>query len=183
MCIKQYFDIIQKPIKISYVFQEEQKGLGHAIVCAKEYIGKEPFAIILGDDLIKSEMPAIKQLIDLHKKTNSSVLGVKTVEIKDIQKYGIVVADSNGLVKSIIEKPSNISEAKNSTLAVTGRYILTPEIFELIEKYNPPLGKEIGITEPIISLLNIENIFALQYEGKYYDLGSVSGFVKANNDF
>lgn len=175
---------------IYYIRQKEPKGLGHAILCAKTFIGDEPFAVLLGDDIVvnKKSKPALKQLIDAYQKTKSSVVGVQTVDMELVSKYGIVEPDiahsSHGrLVKlsSMVEKPK-IEEAP-SQMAVLGRYVLTPEIFDLLETQETGAGGEIQLTDAIKRLMDQQAVYAYDFEGIRYDVGDKFGFIKATIDF
>ena len=178
---------IPKMCKIFYVRQLEPKGLGHAILCAKEFINDEPFAVLLGDDLMVSENePVLKQLINHYKETNSSVLGVQTVDKKDVHKYGIVepshiISDRLVEIKGMDDKPL-VEEAK-SQLAVLGRYVLTPTIFKYLETQNAGKGNEIQLTDAIMRMLEEEKVYAYDFEGIRYDIGDKFGYVKAIIDF
>lgn len=177
---------------IYYIRQKEPKGLGHAVLCAKSFIGDEPFAVLLGDDVVVNEggKPALKQLIDSFMKKEASVVGVQTVDHKDVNKYGIVSpskshpVESNGrLVKlnDMVEKPE-IDKAP-SDMAVLGRYVLTPKIFELLETQQKGAGNEIQLTDAIKRLMDIQAVYAYDFEGIRYDVGDKFGFVKATIDF
>ncbi len=175
---------------IYYIRQKEPKGLGHAILCAKTFIGDEPFAVLLGDDVVvnKNSKPALQQLIDAYYQTQSSVVGVQTVEKEMVSKYGIVEPDkahpSKGrLVKlsSMVEKPS-VEEAP-SQMAVLGRYVLTPEIFDLLETQETGAGGEIQLTDAIMRLMDRQAVYAYDFEGIRYDVGDKFGFIKATIDF
>lgn len=175
---------------IYYIRQKEPKGLGHAILCAKTFIGDEPFAVLLGDDIVvnKDSKPALKQLIDAYSQTQSSVVGVQTVAKEDVSKYGIVEPDSSHsaqgrLVKlsSMVEKPK-IEEAP-SQMAVLGRYVLTPEIFDLLETQESGAGGEIQLTDAIKRLMDRQAVYAYDFEGIRYDVGDKFGFIKATIDF
>lgn len=175
---------------IYYIRQKEPKGLGHAILCAKTFIGDEPFAVLLGDDIVvnKNSKPALKQLIDAYQKTHSSVVGVQTVPEEDVSKYGIVEPDlahsHNGrLVKlsSMVEKPEQ--EKAPSQMAVLGRYVLTPEIFDLLETQETGAGGEIQLTDAIKRLMDRQAVYAYDFEGVRYDVGDKFGFIKATIDF
>lgn len=172
---------------IHTVRQKEQKGLGHAILCAKTFVGNEPFAILLGDDLVDNDSnPAIKQLIDFFETTQSSVVGVQQVPHNDLSKYGIVNPKnipSNSCCELIglVEKPK--PEEAPSNYAVLGRYILTPKIFELLETQNAGVGNEIQLTDAIKRLLDYEKVYAYEFEGKRYDIGSKIGYLEATIDF
>ena len=177
---------IPKMCKIFYVRQLEPKGLGHAILCAKEFIGDEPFAVLLGDDLMVSKEPVLKQLINHYEETNASVLGVQTVKKEDVSKYGIVdpkanISDRLVEIQGMDEKPS-INEAK-SQLAVLGRYVLTPTIFKYLETQVAGKANEIQLTDAIMRMLSEESVYAYDFEGIRYDIGDKFGYVKAIIDF
>ena len=170
---------------IYYIRQKEPKGLGHAILCAKTFIGEEPFAVLLGDDVVvnKNSKPALKQLIDAYEQTKSSVVGVQTVAKEDVCKYGIVELDrmhshEGRLVKlsSMVEKPE--IDKSPSQMAVLGRYVLTPEIFELLETQESGAGGE-----AIKRLMDRQAVYAYDFEGVRYDVGDKFGFIKATIDF
>jgi|SRR5690554_1870231 len=170
------------------VRQKEQKGLGHAILCAKSFIGNEPFAILLGDDIVVNGKPATKQLCDIFHQTNASVVGVQEVPISDVSKYGIVKPNNNidmdnrlSEINDIVEKPK--AEAAPSQMAVLGRYILTPEIFPLLETQTPGSGGEIQLTDAIQRLISLQKVYAYNFEGKRYDVGNKLGFLEATVDF
>ena len=187
--IEKYNQIreIPKMCKIFYVRQLEPKGLGHAILCAKEFINDEPFAVLLGDDLMVSEeRPVLKQLIDEYEKTNCSILGVQTVNKEDVSKYGIIdpkVKISNDLVEiqGMDEKPK-VEEAK-SQLAVLGRYVLSNKIFKYLETQAAGKGNEIQLTDAIMRMLEEEKVYAYDFKGTRYDIGDKFGYVKAIIDF
>ena len=178
---------IPKMCKIYYVRQLEPKGLGHAILCAKEFIGNEPFAVLLGDDLMVNENePVLKQLINQYEYTNSSILGVQTVSKEDVYKYGIVdpkYLNDEKLVeiKGMDEKPQ--PEQAKSQLAVLGRYVLTPTIFKYLETQAAGKGNEIQLTDAIMRMLCEEKVYAYDFEGIRYDIGDKFGYVKASIDF
>ena len=174
---------------IYYIRQKEPKGLGHAVLCAKSFIGDEPFAVLLGDDVVvnKQGRPALQQIIDAYYATQASVVGVQTVPLADVSKYGIVSPVKNmsdgRLVKldDMIEKP-NIEETP-SQLAVLGRYVLTPKVFELLESQEKGAGGEIQLTDAIDRLLDIQAVYAYDFEGIRYDVGDKFVFIKATIDF
>ena len=180
---------------IYYIRQKEPKGLGHAVLCAKSFIGDEPFAVLLGDDVVvnKEGKPALKQLIEQYGKTSASVIGVQTVDKKDVSKYGIVEPSKSHPAKGrlvkltdMVEKPA--VEKAPSQLAVLGRYVLTPEIFELLETQGKGAGGEIQLTDAIKRLLDRQAVYAYDFEGKRYDVkrydvGDKFGFIKATIDF
>ena len=186
--IEKYEEIRKIPnmCKIFYVRQLEPKGLGHAILCAKEFINHEPFAVLLGDDLMVNEKPVLKQLIEKFNETNCSILGVQTVPKKDVCKYGNITPNSDIInrtveVKDLVEKPK-VEEAK-SQLAVLGRYVLTPTIFKYLETQERGKGNEIQLTDAIRRMLKEEKVYAYDFEGIRYDIGDKFGYVKAIIDF
>ncbi|WP_195643574.1 UTP--glucose-1-phosphate uridylyltransferase GalU [Thomasclavelia ramosa] len=191
--IKQAKEIndIANLANIYYIRQKEPKGLGHAVLCAKSFIGNEPFAVLLGDDVVVNDKkPALRQLIDTYIQKEASVVGVQTVEHKDVNKYGIVRPSKSHIVEcagrlvklsDMIEKPP-INEAP-SDLAVLGRYVLTPKIFELLETQSKGTGNEIQLTDAIKRLMDIQAVYAYDFEGIRYDVGDKFGFIKATIDF
>ena len=191
--IKQAKEIndIANLANIYYIRQTEPKGLGHAVLCAKSFIGNEPFAVLLGDDVVVNDKkPALRQLIDAYIQKEASVVGVQTVEHKDVNKYGIVRPSKSHIVEcagrlvklsDMIEKPP-INEAP-SDLAVLGRYVLTPKIFELLETQSKGTGNEIQLTDAIKRLMDIQAVYAYDFEGIRYDVGDKFGFIKATIDF
>ncbi|WP_024615528.1 UTP--glucose-1-phosphate uridylyltransferase GalU [Clostridium sp. Ade.TY] len=171
---------------IYYIRQKEPKGLGHAISCAKTFVGNEPFAILLGDDVVyNDEKPCLKQLIDCYNEYNTSVLGVQTVPEDKVNKYGIVdgilIEDRVCKVKGLVEKPS-IEEAP-SNVAILGRYIVTPKIFEILEKTKPGKGGEIQLTDALLDLIKEEAMYAYNFEGRRYDVGDKQGFLEATVEY
>lgn len=173
---------------IFYVRQNLPKGLGHAILKAKPFIGDDPFVIALGDDIVDNpERPVAKQLIDVYEKYRSSIVGCQEVEEKDISKYGIVkpierLDDSTCVIEDFIEKPS-IEEAP-SNFACLGRYLLTGKIFKYLEEVKPGKGGEIQLTDAILDMLKDgERVLSYNFEGKRYDIGNKVGLLKANIEF
>jgi UTP--glucose-1-phosphate uridylyltransferase len=169
-----------KNIKFSFVRQNEPNGLGHAILQAKDLITEDFFGIVLADDLILSDVGCLKQLKDIHGKTNSSVLGVFSAPDSELKNYGVIDAtQENDTLKlnSIIEKPS-INEAP-SNLAVFGRYILSNSIFNILEQTKPGLNGEIQLTDAIRSFLSNDSVFAFEFQGRRFDCGSKEGYVSA----
>lgn len=167
-------------VEIHYIRQKEPKGLGHAVWCARKFIGNEPFAVLLGDDIVQSKKPCLKQLIEKYEETNSSVLGVQKVSDLETERYGIIdpISTEGRLtqVKSLVEKPEKGKAPSN--LAIMGRYILTPEIFNYLEKQEIGAGGEIQLTDAIEKLNEIQKVFAYNFEGTRYDVGEKFGFVK-----
>lgn len=170
---------------IHFVRQKEAKGLGHAVLCAKAFVGNEPFAVLLGDDIVTGEVPALKQLMDAYDIYEASILGVQTVAKDQVDKYGIVdgqmVADRTYEVKRFIEKPP--VEKAPSNVAALGRYVLTPEIFEALEKTPVGKGGEIQLTDGMDILRNDQKIMAYDFTGKRYDTGDKLGYLKATVEF
>ncbi|MDD4835025.1 MAG: UTP--glucose-1-phosphate uridylyltransferase GalU [Lutispora sp.] len=172
-------------VDIHYIRQKEPKGLGHAIYCAKTFVGNEPFAVLLGDDIVDSKTPCLKQLLDAYNVHKTTIIGVQEVDINEVNRYGIVdnkrAGDRLYHVKDLVEKPK-IEEAP-SNLAILGRYIITPGIFTVLAETRPGAGGEIQLTDALKTLLALEPIYAYNFEGKRYDVGSKIGFLKATVDF
>ncbi|MGM7721725.1 UTP--glucose-1-phosphate uridylyltransferase GalU [Metabacillus sp. Hm71] len=170
---------------IHYIRQKEPKGLGHAVLCARQFIGNEPFAVLLGDDIVVSDTPCLKQLIDEYEHTNSSVIGVQTVEDNQTHRYGIVdpksIEGRRYQVNNFIEKPAPGTAPSN--LAIMGRYILTPDIFSFLENQELGAGGEIQLTDAIQELNKIQHVYAFDFEGLRYDVGEKIGFVKTTIEF
>ena len=185
----QMLEEVQYPSNIAdihYIRQKEPRGLGHAVWCARKFIGNEPFAVLLGDDIIQSEgEPALKQMIDLFNEFQSSIIGVQRVPKQEVSRYGIV----DGLpevervlrVRQLIEKPD--IERAPSDMAIMGRYILTPAIFDILGDQEPGAGGEIQLTDAIGTLAKSENVYAYEYNGTRYDVGEKLGFIKTTLDF
>ena len=173
--------ILPDSVSCIYIRQAEALGLGHAVLCAKPVVGDEPFAVILADDLVDGEPGAMEQMVRLFDDTHCSVLGVETVAREETGSYGIVQvqADAHGhqQVSSIVEKPH--PDVAPSTLAVVGRYILTPRIFDKLLATQPGAGGEIQLTDGIAALLAEETVLALPFAGTRYDCGSKLGYLKA----
>lgn len=178
-------NLLPKHINCIYIRQPEALGLGHAVLCAQPAIGDEPFAVLLADDLLDGEVPVLKQMVDRFDYYRCSVLGALDVPRADTASYGIVksssVAERLERVEAIVEKPS--PETAPSTLAVVGRYILTPRIFHHLQTVAPGSGGEIQLTDGIASLLCEEQVLAYRYEGKRFDCGSKLGYLQATVDF
>ncbi|MDF2000025.1 UTP--glucose-1-phosphate uridylyltransferase GalU [Peribacillus frigoritolerans] len=170
---------------IHYIRQKEPKGLGHAVWCARKFIGDEPFAVLLGDDIVQSDTPCLKQLMNQFEETNNSIIGVQTVPMEETNRYGIIdPAFQDGRlyqVENFVEKPA-IGTAP-SNLAIMGRYILTPEIFSMLDQQEVGAGGEIQLTDAIQQLNQIQQVFAYDFEGKRYDVGEKFGFVKTTIEF
>ncbi|MDQ0254458.1 UTP--glucose-1-phosphate uridylyltransferase [Evansella vedderi] len=174
-----------KMVDIHYIRQKEPKGLGHAVWCARKFIGDEPFAVLLGDDIVEGDKPCLKQLIDQFEETYSSVIGVQTVPEEETHRYGIVdPIEKNGRrysVNQFVEKPQQGTAPSN--LAIMGRYILTPEIFMYLDKQEKGAGGEVQLTDAIQKLNEIQRVFAYDFEGTRYDVGEKMGFVKTTIEF
>jgi len=171
---------------VHFVRQKETKGLGHAIRCAKAFVGNEPFAVMLGDDIVyNADKPCLKQLTDVFEEKGCSVVGVQTVDPSQVDKYGIIAGDlveeRTYKLTGMVEKPS-IDEAP-SNAAILGRYVLTPEIFDHLENTKPGKGGEIQLTDALHSLLEDQGVYAYDFEGKRYDTGDKLGFLKATVEF
>jgi UTP--glucose-1-phosphate uridylyltransferase len=173
--------------RISYVRQKEPLGLGHAVLCAKELVGDEPFAVILPDDVIDAEVPCLKQMIDVFDEKGGSVLATMTIEGQAISAYGVLAGSEDVANPRIfnctgmIEKPK--FEDAPSKQAIIGRYVLTPRIFELLEKTTPGAGGEIQLTDGILALLKEEKVFGYTFEGKRFDAGDKFGMLQATVEF
>ena len=190
---KNQLDMLEEVQKISnlvniyYVRQKEPKGLGHAILCAKSFIGNEPFAILLGDDIVMSETPCLKQIINVFEYCNSSVVAVQSVPDKEVHKYGIIKPKGSNIesnlfyIDSLVEKPSK--EEAPSNYAIMGRYVLRPEIFDILSRIPIGHGKELQLTDAISELNKHQAVLAYIFEGSRYDIGDKIGLIKATLDF
>jgi UTP--glucose-1-phosphate uridylyltransferase len=190
---KNKLDLLEEVQKISnlvnivYVRQKEAKGLGHAILCAKSVIGDEPFAVLLGDDIVMSEIPCLKQVIDVFEYYNSSVVAVQHVQDQEVSRYGIIKPKGNlneanlFHIDSLVEKPKK--EDAPSNYAIMGRYVLTPQIFEILASIPYGAGDELQLTDAINELNKHQAVLAYNFVGRRYDIGDKIGFVKATIDF
>lgn len=187
---KEKFDLLEKvressKVEIHFIRQKEPLGLGHAVLCAKKFIGDEPFAVLLGDDIVQAETPCLKQLINQYDETGASVIGVQQVPDNETNRYGIIAPlEKDGRlykVDNFVEKPALGTAPSN--LAIMGRYILTPEIFNFLEKQGAGAGGEIQLTDAIEQLNQIQRVFAYDFEGKRFDVGEKIGFVKTTVEF
>jgi UTP--glucose-1-phosphate uridylyltransferase len=172
-------------VDIHYVRQKEAKGLGHAIYCARKFIGNEPFAVLLGDDIIHSEVPVLRQMIECYEEFPGTIVGVQEVLPEVVSKYGIVKPD---LIKGrvfqaldLVEKPKQ--EDAPSNLAVLGRYIIEPEVFNILENLSPGSGGEIQLTDALRVLAGEGNVYAYNFEGLRYDVGDKLGFIMATVEY
>ena len=174
-------------IKIHYIRQRYMRGLGDAILCAKSFMGDEPFAVLLGDDVVYNpQKPALRQLIDVYEATGGSVLGCQNVPKEKVSAYGIVAGERTAEIRlmkvtDMVEKPA--SEEAPSCMAVLGRYIIKPQIFEILEKTQPGKGGEIQLTDALKVLAREDAVYAYDFEGKRYDVGDKLGFLKATVEF
>ena len=177
---------ISEMVDIHFIRQKEPKGLGHAINCAKTFVGNEPFAVLLGDDIVyNDEYPCLKQLMDCYNEYGTTILGVQSVKEEDVSKYGIVdgihIENRVHKVKGLIEKPG-IEEAPTN-VAILGRYIITPKIFEILENTAPGKGGEIQLTDALLELIGQEAMYAYDFVGRRYDVGSKQGFLEATIEY
>lgn len=176
---------ISNMAEIYYIRQKEPKGLGHAINCARTFVGNEPFAVMLGDDVVYGDKPCLKQLIECYNEYKTTILGVQQVAREDVYKYGIVegkhIENNVYKVKDLIEKP-DVDEAP-SNIAILGRYIITPKIFEILSTIEPGKGGEIQLTDALKKLSLQEAIYAYDFEGRRYDVGDKLGFLEATVEF
>ncbi|MBQ9377555.1 MAG: UTP--glucose-1-phosphate uridylyltransferase GalU [Schwartzia sp.] len=168
-------------VTIHFIRQKETKGLGHAVLCARQFVGYEPFAVMLGDDLVDADVPCLAQLIDVYNDLGGSVLGVQEVPAASVSNYGIItpraVKPNVWQAMDLVEKPA--PEEAPSHLAVLGRYILDPEIFGILEKTEPGRGGEIQLTDAIRILAERQAVFAYNFFGRRYDIGDKEGFLEA----
>ncbi|MBF8984613.1 UTP--glucose-1-phosphate uridylyltransferase GalU [Lutibacter sp. B2] len=176
---------ISEMVNIHYIRQKEPKGLGHAIHCAKSFIGNEPFAVLLGDDIVDAKVPCLKQMVDKYNEYKTTILGVQEVAREDVDKYGIVdgrfIEDGIYKVKDLVEKPS-VDKAP-SNVAILGRYIISPKIFDILENTKPGKGGEIQLTDALKELSHEEAMYAYNFEGRRYDVGNKQGFLEATVEF
>lgn len=187
---KEKYDVLEKVnhasnIDLHYIRQKDPKGLGHAVWCARKFIGDEPFAVLLGDDIVQAETPGLKQLIEQYDETGSSVVGVQQVSEDETDRYGIVdPGEKEGRrykVNKFVEKPAKGTAPSN--LAIMGRYVFTPEIFNLLGEHEIGAGGEIQLTDAIEKLNETQNVYAYDFAGKRFDVGEKMGFVKTTIDF
>ncbi|TCI25130.1 UTP--glucose-1-phosphate uridylyltransferase GalU [Exiguobacterium sp. SH5S4] len=173
-------------INIHFIRQSKPRGLGHAVLQAKAFIGDEPFVVMLGDDIVQADVPCTRQLIEQYNKTESSIIGVQPVSRDVTHRYGIVDIQSSlegGLhkVESFVEKPAPGTEPSN--LAILGRYLFTPQIFKFLETQAPGAGGEIQLTDAITRLNEVQRVFAFEFTGKRYDVGEKLGFIQTTLEF
>lgn len=175
---------IAEMVKIFYVRQKEAMGLGHAILCAREFVGDEPFAVLLGDDIIDAERPCLSQLLDVYRQYQGTVLALEQVPMENISAYGCVkanrISERAFEVVDMVEKPKR--EDAPSDLAIIGRYVLTPDIFPILEKQEPGKGGEIQLTDALRKLLSGKAVYGCHFEGIRHDCGDKFGFLMATVD-
>lgn len=175
-------------VEIHYIRQREPRGLGHAIYCARKFIGDEPFAVLLGDDIVVSQTPCLRQLMDVYDEYGGSVVGVQPVPISEVSRYGIVAPMTDSSIKEehfrrllrvqdLVEKP--LMEEAPSNIAILGRYIIDPEIFGFLERQTPGAGGEIQLTDALRQLKEVSPMYAYSFEGKRYDVGTKMGYLEA----
>jgi UTP--glucose-1-phosphate uridylyltransferase len=173
--------ILSAEVECHYVLQGDPLGLGHAVLCARDVVGDEPFYVHLPDDLIMSERGCLSQLRDRYEQTGCSVLATEEIAPEKSSSYGIAAVDSDFAIQQIVEKPA--PQDAPSNLGVVGRYLLTPAIFEELEKTGQGSGGEIQLTDGIAALMGREKVYAMPFEGVRYDCGSKLGYLLANVDF
>ncbi|WP_271400423.1 UTP--glucose-1-phosphate uridylyltransferase GalU [Salinicoccus roseus] len=188
---KEKYDVLEKVnfstnlANIFYIRQKEPKGLGHAIHTAKQFIGDEPFAVLLGDDIVESDTPGIKQLVDMYDQVEGPIIGVKTVPDEEVSRYGIIEYESREEnlynVATMYEKP-DLSET-DSRLAIMGRYVLTADIFDELEKGKIGAGGEIQLTDALADLSKRRSVYAYDFQGTRYDVGDKTGFVTTTLEY
>ncbi|WP_103110411.1 UTP--glucose-1-phosphate uridylyltransferase GalU [Brevibacillus reuszeri] len=171
-------------VEIHYIRQKEALGLGHAIWCARKFIGNEPFAVLLGDMVIDSEVPCLRQMMDIYQQEQTSVIAVEAMDWSEVDKYGVIDGISVGerldLIHNLVEKPKTNAP---SNLAIIGRYILEPRIFDILARTKPGVGGEIQLTDALQILAQEQELLAYRYEGTLYDVGSKLGFLRATIEF
>lgn len=174
-----------KMVDIHYIRQKEPKGLGHAVWCARKFIGNEPFAVLLGDDIVQANKPCLKQMIEQYEQLGSSIIGVQHVPWEETSRYGIVdgqqINEYLYKVEGLVEKPKD-NEAP-SNLAIMGRYILSPTVFHILSHQKPGAGGEIQLTDALSLLNQLETVHAFNFDGTRYDVGDKLGFIKTTLEF
>ncbi len=185
---KEELNILLELSSLAHIYSVRQKeplGLGHAVLCAREFVGSEPFAVLLGDDIVYSKVPCIQQLAEVYQEKRAAVLGVQEVDVSHTGKYGIV--DSGGIdgnplqVSGVVEKP--FPEEAPGTLAVMGRYILEPAIFDVLDRTPPGAGGEIQLTDALNEIAKSKKVWAYSFTGRRYDVGDKLGYLKATLEF
>ncbi len=170
---------------VHFVRQKQALGLGHAVLCAKSFVGNEPFAVLLGDDLVYAEKPCLKQMVEVFDEVQGSVLGVQTVDRSQVSKYGIIagelIKDRVYKMTGMVEKPA--PENAPSCVAALGRYIITPQIFSILETTARGVGGEIQLTDGLVTLMSKEPVYAYDFIGRRYDVGNKQGFLEATVEY
>ena len=176
---------ISDMVDITYIHQKEPLGLGHAVLMAKDVVGNEPFAVFLADDIIRSQTPVIKQMMDVYAQHQVSVLALQRVEPEQVSRYGVVkVAKSDGRIHEVVDTVEKPEPSKApSNLAILGRYLLKPSIFGILETTHEGVGGEIQLTDALRAMAQQEKMLGLEFEGTYFDVGTVSGFLKTSIAF
>jgi len=176
---------ISDMVDITYIHQKEPLGLGHAVLMAKDVVGNEPFAVFLADDIIRSQTPVIKQMMEVFAQHQVSVLALQRVEPDQVSRYGVVkVATSDGRIHEVVDMVEKPEPSKApSNLAILGRYLLKPSIFSILETTHEGVGGEIQLTDALRSMAQQEKVLGLEFEGTYHDVGTVSGFLKTSIAF
>jgi len=171
--------------RIYYTRQKEPQGLGHAVLCAREFIGHEPFAVLLPDDLIDSQVPCLKQMVDIYQRRPGTIIAVSEVPKEEVNEHGIIkpvhYTKNVFVVTDMVEKPD--ANKAPSNLAIIGRYIIEPSIFECLEKTKPGAGGEIQLTDAFKLLLQKDEVYAYKFNGRRYNVGNIAGFICANIQF
>lgn len=171
-------------VTIHYIRQKEPKGLGHAIWCARKFIGNEPFAVLLGDDIVRSEIPCLQQLMQHYEALQAPIIGVQPVPTNETERYGIIEPQHDGTlmrIERLVEKPKQGLAPSN--YAILGRYILTPELFHILETQTAGVNGEIQLTDALQQLLQIRDVYGYQFDGKRYDVGEQFGYIKTTLEF
>ncbi|OLD91630.1 MAG: UTP--glucose-1-phosphate uridylyltransferase [Chloroflexi bacterium 13_1_20CM_4_66_15] len=176
---------ISDMVDITYIHQKEPLGLGHAVLMAKDVVGNEPFAVFLADDIIRSQTPVIKQMMEVYAQQQVSVLALQRVEPEQVSRYGVVkVAQSDGRIHEVVDMVEKPDPAKApSNLAILGRYLLKPSIFGILETTHEGVGGEIQLTDALRTMAQQEKMLGLEFDGTYFDVGTVSGFLKTSIAF
>ncbi len=181
----QMLESIGEKVDIHYIHQRTPKGLGHAIYCARAFVGRKPFAVLLGDDIVVNDVPCTRQLMEVYEKLQCTVLGVQEVAREDVSKYGILsVSPVDGnlwKVEDLVEKPETNQAPSN--IAILGRYVITPEIFDILAETQPGKDGEIQLTDALRTLSKSQTIYAYHFQGKRYDVGSKLGYLMATVEF
>jgi len=176
---------ISDMVDITYIHQKEPLGLGHAVLMAKDVVGNEPFAVFLADDIIRSQTPVIKQMMEVYAQQQVSVLALQRVEPEQVSRYGVVkVAQSDGRIHEVVDMVAKPDPTKApSNLAILGRYLLKPSIFGILETTHEGVGGEIQLTDALRTMAQQEKMLGLEFDGTYFDVGTVSGFLKTSIAF